>query len=68
MKYFLLIAGAGYYPKVGVGDWKKTFATKEEAEAVVEEINPNGYYERYRIVDQFYDWYTIVDLREWIGE
>jgi hypothetical protein len=66
MKYFLLIAGQGYYPEIGVGDWKKTFHTKEEAKAAVKKVLSR--HSGWIIDDREYDWYKIVDLREWIGE
>ena len=67
MKYFLLIAGAGYYPRMGDGDWKQTFETREEAEAAVIEVLPYDNYDRYKIDNGYYDWYKIIDLRDWIG-
>ncbi len=65
MKYFLLIAGAGYYPKIGTSDWKETFETLEEAEASVSREGESFPY-RYKFRDDYYDWYKIVDLRKWI--
>lgn len=35
MKRFLLIAGDGYYPDYGTGDWVGCFETKEEAESQI---------------------------------
>lgn len=64
MKYFLLIAGNGYTPGARCQDWKKTFKTKEEAEAVVERLSEWSASCKYD--GEYYDWYEIVDLREWI--
>lgn len=66
MKYFLLIAGINYYPSSDTGDWKKTFHTREEAEAAVRKVPSRCF--GYVIDDREYEWYEIVDLREWIGE
>jgi hypothetical protein len=51
-KPYLLIAGDNYYPDSGTKDWKGTYATYEEAEAALKDIE--------------YDWYEIVDLMLWI--
>jgi hypothetical protein len=53
-KPFLLIAGFNYYPDLGTEDWKGAYSTYEEAEAALKDIALNDY-----------DWYRIVDLREW---
>jgi hypothetical protein len=52
-KYFLLTAGERYYPCSGDSDWKQTYETYAEAEAAAKTKN--------------YDWYRIIDLRDWIG-
>lgn len=69
MKTFLLIAGSNYYPQSRTNDWIDTFSTHKEAESVVEEL-PKGKREfgSYKIKDQIYDWYEIVDLEEWINK
>jgi hypothetical protein len=53
-KPFLLIAGFNYYPSSGTEDWRGTYSTYEEAEAALKDIECDDY-----------DWYEIVDLREW---
>jgi hypothetical protein len=53
-KPFLLIAGFNYYPDFGTEDWKGTYSTYEEAEKALKDIEHSNY-----------DWYRIVDLREW---
>jgi len=66
MKYFLLIAGDNYYPSGDTGDWIECYQTYEEALNTITEIPkkwPNG---QYKINDRIYDWYYIVDLKEWI--
>lgn len=64
MKYFLLIAGQGYYPKMGTGDWIACFETEEEAKSKVKD---RGIYPSSCLIDGCeYDWYRIVDLREWM--
>jgi len=79
MKYFLLIAGDAYYPRGGTSDWKKTFSTLEEAENSVSKVEhkitiSKGYrkgqevveYTTYMIDGREYDWYEVVDLKEYI--
>lgn len=53
-KPFLLIAGDKYYPSSRTGDWKGCFKTYEEAEKHLQSYE-----------EGYYDWWTIVDLREW---
>ena len=53
IKPYLLIAGDQYYPSAYTGDWVKCFETYEEAK------------EYYESLGDHYDWYEIVDLREW---
>lgn len=67
MKYYLLIAGDQYYPSGSTDDWIDTFETFEEAKSMVTiawsyDLNKNIFY----INDLKYDWYEIVNLREWI--
>lgn len=73
-KYFLLIAGDSYYPRSGTRDWIDIFETQEEAESIVERKMLPSYNTRSHHETQFiingakYDWYDIVDLREWINK
>jgi hypothetical protein len=80
MKPYLLIAGEKYYPSYGTDDWKRCYATKEEAEAAVKKVEQPTYYTsgkmkgkllkvfvHYEIDGGIYDWYDIVDLREWMN-
>ena len=65
MKYFLLIAGQGYYPESGTDDWIKTYETKEE---ILKIITVDQFTRgKYTIYNCEYDWYEIVDLRNWIN-
>ena len=68
MKTFLLTAGKYYYPQCGTSDWIKTYETFEEALESVIDVKSNGDLKEttYLINGKTYDWYTIVDLREWI--
>lgn len=68
MKRFLLTAGDTYYPNDGTGDWIASFDSREEAEKQIT-LNKNisGVYKSYRINNNDYDWYVIVDLEEWVG-
>jgi hypothetical protein len=65
-KPFLLIAGFGYYPSSGTGDWIKAFETYELAKSQIEE---KVIHKETRIIylpdGATYDWYQIVDLRDW---
>ena len=67
-KPFLLIAGYDHYPWSGTGDWKACYESYAEAREQVEVISKKGY-SLYGIdgIDN-YDWYEIVDLREWTEE
>jgi hypothetical protein len=58
MKPYLLIAGDDYYPSSETGDWIDCYETEEEAIKKWVEISKA----KYR-----YDWYEIVDLRDWIN-
>lgn len=79
MKTYLLIAGSSYYPDFGTGDWVRAFETEKNAEDVVETIEHHNFYTKgknkgeikstsksYKINDQIYDWYEIIDLKKWI--
>ena len=78
MKPFLLIAGDNYYPEAYTGNWIGCFSTYEEAATKVilvehkriithgkrkgqEEITGKSH----QIDGRDYDWWDIVDLREW---
>lgn len=82
MKKYLLIAGHNYYPGRGTDDWKGTYETREEAEALITKKEPT-----YRVVthgkkkgqtvidndrtgytfnDSNYDWYEIVNLEDFL--
>lgn len=65
-KYYLLLAGKTYYPKKENGNWIGTFPSKEEAEAQVEHCKFSGLFSDFKIKDEYYDWYKVVDLKEWI--
>ena len=58
MKPYLLIAGDNYYPSSRTGDWIDCYETEEEAKERWEEISKSKY---------SYDWYEIVDLRDWMN-
>ena len=70
MKFFLLTAGDHYYPSHGSGDWIATFATHEEAEGVVTKVSnhlTNHFADdHYIIYGCRYDWYSIIDLKDWV--
>ena len=68
MKMFLLIAGKGFYPKQSTGDWVKTYSTYEEALSKVEDTCKGVKafcFDRYKINEMYYDWYSIIDLNKW---
>ena len=58
MKHYLLIAGDNYYPSAHTGVWISCYETEEEAKEKWEEISKQKC---------GYDWYEIVDLREWMN-
>lgn len=58
-KPFLLIAGYWYYPESGTGDWIRCYASIKEIEGYEDSEG------KYCIGKERYDWYTVVDLREW---
>lgn len=65
-KYFLLIAGHGYYPREGTRDWKKCYMTYEDAISHVK-TKKSGKLVSYTIHNVKYDWFEIVDLRDYIN-
>lgn len=65
-KPFLLIAGDVYYPNKATGDWIACFETLKEASDAVVELNDGHPWDgKYQINNSRYDWYEIVDLRNW---
>lgn len=77
-KPYLLIAGYYYYPSADTGDWKGCYSTAEEAKEQIEYIDHPEFFTKgkmkgqlkgnditYKIGDYVFDWYEIVDLREW---
>ena len=70
-KPFLLIAGYNYYPSSGTGDWISTFETFEDASAAICKVDPWSGINEYKLSSDnsdyptTYDWFKIVDLREW---
>jgi hypothetical protein len=75
MKHYLLIAGDQYYPFSGTGDWKGCYETYEEAKEEVIAVTVAKYQSKrfgdeviskYSIRGADYDWYEIVDLRDWM--
>lgn len=67
-KPFLLIMGSDYYPSRGTGDWQGTYESYEEAEDNVVETETEHYSLKEDTSDNsydYYDWYKIVDLRNW---
>lgn len=79
-KYFLLIAGHRYYPGGGTEDWIDTFSTEREAYTIVTHKDNTrvitkgkkkgeleNTYTSYIINEREYDWYDVIDLREWIN-
>lgn len=79
MKYYLLIAGDHHYPRDGTEDWIGCFESFKDAKSQISEKylfrkitkgenkgKEEIYHTQYDIGDKTYDWYTIVDLRDWI--
>lgn len=75
MKHYLLIAGNQYYPFAGTGDWIACFDTYEEAKKEVRGAIVPKYHnkksgdemvQKHSIRGTNYDWYEIVDLRDWM--
>jgi hypothetical protein len=56
MKTYLLIAGYSYYPESGTGDWIACYNTEEDAIKAMNALKDNDDYE----------WFDIVDLKEWM--
>lgn len=50
---FFLFAGFQYYPESGVGDYKETYPTQEEATAAGKAFITGGKY----------DWYSVLAVR-----
>ena len=78
MKRYLLVAGDQYYPERGTGDWIGCFDTYKEAEALAVETEIKELFSigarkgqdkstRIKIIidGSEYDWYEIIDLKEW---
>lgn len=66
MKTYLLIAGHHYYPQPHTYDWIRCYSTYEEAEKEVAKIQKDDYVEFYMIAGVKYDWFKIVDLKDWM--
>ena len=81
MKFYLLTMGHYYYPQSGNKDWIGTFSSREEAidsftvvtkERGTFDLNGIQYKKEPEIqylhinTDKIYDWYNIIDLREWM--
>ena len=82
MKFYLLTMGNDHYPQDGDKDWIGTFSSREEARNSfliitknAENFNLNGveYKKQPKVeylhiaTNKIYDWYNIIDLREWIS-
>jgi len=65
-KPFLLIMGWDSYPERGTTDWRGCYSSREDATKDVVFHDDFGFY---TFVNEKrgenYDWYEIVDLREW---
>jgi len=59
-KYFLLIAGCGYYPQAGTDDWIGMFDTEQDAEQAVKKIPKHTYYtkgkDKGKVKDTYYSY------------
>ena len=77
MKIYLLTAGDRYYPGKGESDWIGCFDSFDEVNKQIQEIlvdNRNSLFrgkkiieeKKYKIKDNIYDWYEIIDLKKWI--
>lgn len=62
MNYFLLIAGDNQYPQAYTEDWIGCYPSFDDAKAAVTFLADK----RLLIKGAKYDWFDIVDLREWI--
>jgi len=80
MNWFLLIAGDCYYPQAYTGDWIGCFPTFDAARAQVTDVvhkrtitkgkrkgEEEVTHTSHSINGREYDWFEIVDLREWVG-
>jgi hypothetical protein len=65
-KYFLLTAGDYHYPMSGDEDWIQTYPSREAAEKEVRRVRSRISRTIYLINKQKYDWYEVIDLRDWI--
>lgn len=63
-KPFLLMAGCKYEIHINTDSWINCYETHEEAQEQIKE----GTYAKYLIGEEQYDWYDIVDLREWASD
>jgi hypothetical protein len=76
---YLLMAGDNYYPSSGNGDWIKCYASPAEAMQQVTPVQHTRVITKgkhkgdvvvtrttYTINGSNYDWYEIVNLRDWI--
>ena len=79
MKHFLLTAGHTYYPQAATGDWIGCFSSREEALHAVEVIEHKRVLTKgknkghavttgqsFRVGESIFDWFEIIDLREWM--
>ena len=64
-KPYLLIAGHHYYPDSGTGDWIECFESYENAYNSITVVKDDRYYGSCIINGTKYQWYDIVDLRNW---
>jgi len=81
MKFYLLTMGNWHYPQDGDKDWIGTFSSRKEAidsftvitkERGTFDLNGIPYKKEPEIqylhinTNKTYDWYNIIDLREWM--
>ena len=66
-KPYLLIAGDCYYPSSGTDDWKGCYETIEEIQEMLEKDPDDCPEGAVKIDGAPYDWYYIIDLREWVN-
>jgi len=77
-KPYLLIAGNAYRPSSGTDNWVECYFSVEEARQQIEYIDHPEFFTKgkmkgqlksnhitYKIGDRVFDWYEIVDLRDW---
>lgn len=60
------MAGDNYYPEGGTENWIKTFESEKDAELAVSSIPSTGCKTVYEIEGREYDWYEIINLKDWI--